>query len=116
MQDVRQTPSVLFPRATSSPLRGRPAQVLSQTAYSELQAGTQSASNRHHSCKERRMRAANAITKRPSVRQTKLAAGINEPHNAIQLLRADHREAEALFKTFKKSSSAMDKQSLAKKI
>lgn len=62
------------------------------------------------------MRAANAVTKRPSVRQTKLAAGIKEPHNAIQILRADHREVEALFKTFKKTESARDKQSLAKTI
>jgi hemerythrin superfamily protein len=55
-------------------------------------------------------------TKQPSVRQVKLAAGIEEPKNAIQILKADHREVEGLFKAFKNSKSAAEKQSLAKEI
>jgi hemerythrin superfamily protein len=54
--------------------------------------------------------------KQPSVRQLKQAAGIKEPRSAIALLKADHREVEALFKSFKSSKSAADKQTLAKKI
>ena len=55
--------------------------------------------------------------KRPSVRQVKHAAGIiGEPKNAIALLKADHREVEGLFKTFKSAKSGSEKQALAKKI
>jgi hemerythrin superfamily protein len=54
--------------------------------------------------------------KRPSVRQVKKAAGISEPKSAILLLKADHREVEALFKSFKAAKSEAEKQSLAKKI
>jgi hemerythrin superfamily protein len=57
-----------------------------------------------------------SVAKQPSVRHIKRAAGIAEPKNAIQLLKADHREVEGLFKTFKSSKSAAEKQSLAKKI
>ena len=57
-----------------------------------------------------------ATSKSPSVRQVKRAAGITEPRNAIQLLKADHREVESLFKAFKNSDSAAEKQSLAKTI
>ncbi len=56
------------------------------------------------------------VAKQPSVRQVKRAAGITEPRNAIQLLKADHREVEGLFKAFKSSKSAAEKQGLAKKI
>ena len=52
----------------------------------------------------------------PSVRQVKRAAGIKEPSNAIRLLKADHREVEKLFKSFKKSAVTSEKQSLAKQI
>ena len=62
------------------------------------------------------MRTDGSITKRPGVRQMKQAAGIEEPQNAIQFLRADHRAVEALFKAFKKSESTTEKQSLAKRI
>jgi hypothetical protein len=55
-------------------------------------------------------------TKKPSVRQVKKAAGIKEPQSAIALLKADHREVEGLFKSFKSSKSAPEKQALAKKI
>jgi hemerythrin superfamily protein len=54
--------------------------------------------------------------KRPSTRQVKRAAGITEPQNAIALLKADHREVEALFRAFKKSKSESEKQALAKQI
>ena len=54
--------------------------------------------------------------KSPSVRQVKHAAGIEEPKNAIALLKADHREVEGLFKTFKSAKSDAEKQALAKKI
>jgi hemerythrin superfamily protein len=53
---------------------------------------------------------------RPSVRQTKKAAGIKEPKSAIVLLKADHREVEGLFKSFKRSESDAERQSLAKRI
>jgi hemerythrin superfamily protein len=55
-------------------------------------------------------------TKRPSVRHVKRTAGIAEPQNAIQLLKADHRKAEALFKAFKKTGSTAAKESLAKQL
>ena len=57
-----------------------------------------------------------AAKKPPSVRHVKRAAGIDEPRSAIVLLKADHREVEGLFKSFKKSKSAQEKQSLARKI
>jgi hemerythrin superfamily protein len=56
------------------------------------------------------------VEKRPGVRQVKQAAGINEPQSAISLLKADHREVEGLFKSFKSAKSATEKESLAKKI
>lgn len=56
------------------------------------------------------------VGKQPSVRQVKQAAGIKEPQSAIVLLKADHREAEGLFKTFKSAKSAAEKETLAKKI
>jgi hemerythrin superfamily protein len=55
-------------------------------------------------------------TKRPSLRHVKRAAGIDEPQNAVQLLKADHRKVESLFKTFKKADSTPAKESLAKQI
>jgi hypothetical protein len=58
----------------------------------------------------------NGAPKRPSVRQLKRAAGIKEPQTAIQLLRADHREVEGLFRAFRRSKSAEEKRSLAKQI
>ena len=42
--------------------------------------------------------------------------GINEPQSAIALLKADHREVEGLFKSFKSAKSATEKESLASKI
>jgi hypothetical protein len=54
--------------------------------------------------------------KRPGVREVKNAAGIKEPKSAIVLLKADHREVEGLFKSFKNAKSAAEKQALAKKI
>ena len=57
-----------------------------------------------------------SIRKRPSVRQVRQAAGISEPKSAIALLKADHREVEELFKSFKSAKSATEKQSLATKI
>ncbi len=54
--------------------------------------------------------------KRPSVRQVQRAAGIKNPRNAIMILKADHREVEGLFKSFKSSESVSEKQVLAKKI
>jgi len=57
-----------------------------------------------------------SVAKQPSVRQVKRAAGITEPKSAIQLLKADHREVEGLFKAFKSSKSTGEKQGLAKKI
>jgi len=56
------------------------------------------------------------VEKRPGVRQVKQAAGINEPQSAISLLKADHREVEGLFKSFKSAKSATEKESLAKRI
>lgn len=55
-------------------------------------------------------------TKGPSLRQVKRAAGIDEPQNAVQLLKADHRKAEGLFRAFAKAASASAKESLAKQI
>jgi hemerythrin HHE cation binding domain-containing protein len=54
--------------------------------------------------------------KLPGVRQIRRAAGITEPKSAVVLLKADHREVEALFKAYKRSESAAEKQTLAKKI
>ena len=54
--------------------------------------------------------------KLPGVRQIRRAAGITEPKSAIVLLKEDHREAEALFRTYKKCESESEKQTLAKKI
>jgi hypothetical protein len=54
--------------------------------------------------------------KQPSTRQVRFAAGIENPQNAIALLKGDHREVEGFFKSFKRSDSAADKQVLAKKI
>ena len=56
------------------------------------------------------------VEKRPGVRQVKQSAGINESQSAISLLKADHREVEGLFKSFKSAKSAAEKESLAKKI
>ncbi len=50
------------------------------------------------------------------VRQIRRAAGITEPKNAIALLKADHREVEALFKAYKRSESEAEKQTLTEKI
>ena len=57
-----------------------------------------------------------SVSKRPSVREVKQAAGIKEPQNAIVLLKADHRDVEGLFKSFKNAKSTAEKQSLAKTI
>ena len=57
-----------------------------------------------------------SANKRSSVRQVKRAAGIQEPKNAIVLLKADHRQVEALFKSFKNTKSGSEKQTLAKQI
>jgi hemerythrin superfamily protein len=54
--------------------------------------------------------------KPPGVRQIRRAAGIKEPKNAIDLLKSDHREVEALFRAFKGSESESEKQTLVKKI
>ena len=54
--------------------------------------------------------------KRPGVRQLKHAVGSKESQDAIRLLKADHREVEALFKTFKRTESTAEKQAIAKKI
>jgi hemerythrin superfamily protein len=54
--------------------------------------------------------------KQPSVRHVRRAAGIKDPQNALDLLRADHREVEKLFKAFKSSKAEPDQQALAKKI
>jgi hemerythrin superfamily protein len=55
-------------------------------------------------------------TKPPSVRHVRRAAGIEEPKNALELLRADHREVEKLFRAFKRAGSADEQQTLAKAI
>jgi hemerythrin superfamily protein len=57
-----------------------------------------------------------SVRKRPGVREVKQAAGIKEPKSAIVLLKADHRDVEGLFKSFKSAKSAAEKQSLARKI
>ena len=51
-----------------------------------------------------------------TVRQVKRAAGIEAPQNAVALLRADHREVEHLFKSFKNSSSVAEQQAIARRI
>jgi hypothetical protein len=56
------------------------------------------------------------VSKQPSVRQVKRAAGIENEKNAIVLLKADHREAEQLFKSFKRSKSAAEKQAIARRV
>ena len=55
-------------------------------------------------------------SKQPSVRHVRRAAGIKDPQSAVELLRADHREVEKLFKAFKRSKSAAEQQTLAKEI
>jgi hemerythrin superfamily protein len=57
-----------------------------------------------------------SASKRRSERPVKRAAGVDESQNAIALLKADHRQVEKLFKTFKATRSAADKQPLAKQI
>lgn len=57
-----------------------------------------------------------SAAKQPSVRHIRRAAGIKEPQNALDLLRADHREVEKLFKAFKSAKSAAEQKSLAQKI
>lgn len=57
-----------------------------------------------------------SASKQPSVRHVRRAAGIKDPQSAVDLLRADHREVEKLFKAFKNSKSAPEQQSLAKQI
>jgi hemerythrin superfamily protein len=56
------------------------------------------------------------VSKQPSVRQVKRAAGIEVEKNAIVLLKADHREAEKLFKSFKQSKSASEQQAIARRV
>ena len=56
------------------------------------------------------------VSKPPGVRQVKRAAGIAVEHNAIALLKADHREAERLFKSFKSSKSAAEQQGIARQV
>jgi hemerythrin superfamily protein len=55
-------------------------------------------------------------SQRPNLRHVKRAAGIDTPQNAIQFLKADHRQVEGLFRAFKKAGSPAEKQSLAKQI
>jgi hemerythrin superfamily protein len=50
------------------------------------------------------------------LRQIRRAAGITNAENAIRVLRADHREVEALFKQFKRADSAGRKEELARTI
>lgn len=50
------------------------------------------------------------------LRQIRRAAGITHTENAIRLLRADHREVEALFKQFKRADSNGRKEELARSI
>ena len=57
-----------------------------------------------------------AAKKLPGVRQIRRAAGIKEPKSAIVLLKADHREVEALFRAYKRSDSGAEKRALANKI
>jgi hemerythrin superfamily protein len=52
----------------------------------------------------------------PGVRQIRRAAGIKDAPSAIDLLRRDHRAAEALFKAFKRAEERAEKREIARKV
>jgi hemerythrin superfamily protein len=55
-------------------------------------------------------------TRPPGVRQIRRAEQLTKPTSAVALLRADHREVEALFKEFKRADTATDKHAIAQRI